>query len=141
MNPFVDKYKINYPIVLGTPEVVQQYGNFQFYPTTFAIDKEGNIAGMQIGMLSKEALEQKVKSLISVTMPEKVPPAQPSSTEQQVSVETKLSTDKIQVGSTARIAIQLKIEKDWHVNSHTPTFDYLIGTNIQSSAEKRIHPL
>ncbi len=31
-------------------------------------------------------------------------------------------------GSTARIAALVSIEHGWHVNSHTPTFDYLIPT-------------
>jgi thiol:disulfide interchange protein DsbD len=54
--------------------------------------------------------------------------AQFSSTAKQVSVETKLSTEKIQSGQTTQIAIILKINEGWHVNSHKPTFDYLIGT-------------
>ena len=31
-------------------------------------------------------------------------------------------------GSTARIAALVSIEQGWHVNSHKPTFDYLIPT-------------
>jgi suppressor for copper-sensitivity B len=31
-------------------------------------------------------------------------------------------------GSTARVAVLVSIEKEWHVNSHKPTFDYLIPT-------------
>ncbi len=33
-------------------------------------------------------------------------------------------------GDGARIAVELDIERDWHVNSHEPTFDYLIPTEV-----------
>lgn len=62
--PYMEKVKINYPVVLGTEKVVQQYGGIEAIPTTFMIDKNGYIAGRQVGGLSKEALEQKLKSLL-----------------------------------------------------------------------------
>ena len=33
-------------------------------------------------------------------------------------------------GEEARLAIELDIEHEWHVNSHEPTFDYLIATEV-----------
>jgi thioredoxin:protein disulfide reductase len=54
--------------------------------------------------------------------------AQTSSSAKQVSLEIKVSADKIVPGGTAQVAIILKINEGWHINSHTPTFDYLIGT-------------
>jgi suppressor for copper-sensitivity B len=33
-----------------------------------------------------------------------------------------------EAGGTARIGARVTIEKEWHVNSHKPTFDYLIPT-------------
>ncbi len=62
--PFIEKAKMNYPIVLGTAEVVQLYGGIEAIPTTFIVDKNGYIAGRQVGLLSKELLEQKLKSLL-----------------------------------------------------------------------------
>jgi len=62
--PFIKETKINYPVVLGSEKEVQQYGNFESIPTSFIIDKNGYIAGRQIGLLSKDALEKKLKSLL-----------------------------------------------------------------------------
>jgi thiol:disulfide interchange protein DsbD len=139
VNPFVEKYKMNFPVVLGTMEVVRQYGGIEGIPTTFIVDKDGNVAGMQVGMLSKEALEQKVNSLLSVPLPvKKKVPVKPPITELRVNVEVKLSTDKVQAGGSAQVALQLKIEKDWHVNSHTPTFDYLIGTKFELQSQEGV---
>jgi thioredoxin:protein disulfide reductase len=56
---------------------------------------------------------------------------QPASTSRQTSVQTFLSSDKTPIGSTLQIAFQLKISDGWHVNSHAPTFDYLIGTLVE----------
>ena len=64
VKPFVDKNKINYPIVLGSMDIVQQYGGIQGIPTTFFVDKNGDVADMQVGMLSKERLEQKLILLL-----------------------------------------------------------------------------
>src|SRR6185436_19837307 len=33
-------------------------------------------------------------------------------------------------GETARIAAKVTVEAGWHVNSNTPTFDYLIPTKL-----------
>ena len=62
--PYIKESKMNYPVVLGTTEVVRQYGGIEAIPTTFIVDKKGYIAGTQVGVLSKTALEQKLKSLL-----------------------------------------------------------------------------
>jgi len=61
---------------------------------------------------------------------------QSSSTVQQVSAAAILSTDKIQAGSTIQAALQLKINDGWHINSHTPTFDYLISTTFELQSKE-----
>lgn len=63
--PFMEQYKVNYPVVYGTNEVVVNYGYIQAIPTTFIIDKKGNIADMQVGLVPKASLVNKIKSLIA----------------------------------------------------------------------------
>ena len=57
---FVDKYKINYPVVLETKDttekLVDDYQPGQFIPTTIVIDKQGRIRNKQVGQMSKEML-------------------------------------------------------------------------------------
>jgi len=62
--PYIEEAKMNYLVVLGSEKVIQQYGGIKAIPTTFIIDKKGYIAGSQVGLLSKELVEQKLKSLL-----------------------------------------------------------------------------
>lgn len=54
-----------------------------------------------------------------------------SSTASKVQMSVHGSTDLIPAGASARIALALTIEDSWHVNSHTPTYDYLIATALE----------
>jgi thiol:disulfide interchange protein DsbD len=56
--------------------------------------------------------------------------AQPAETSAHVGIDTKLSVDKVAPGSNFQAVVILHIAEGWHVNSHTPTHDYLIGTNL-----------
>ena len=57
---FVEKYKINYPVVLEsrktTEKVIADYEPGQYIPTTIVIDKQGRIRGKQVGQMDKALL-------------------------------------------------------------------------------------
>ncbi len=55
----------------------------------------------------------------------------PSSSAGKVKAESKLSVDKAAAGSTFKAAVILTIAEAWHVNSNTPTYDYLIATSLE----------
>lgn len=61
VTPFVKRYQISYPVVLGNAKVARAWGNIEAIPTTFIVDKSGNIVDKHIGMMSKEALTAKLK--------------------------------------------------------------------------------
>jgi len=62
VKPFVEKYKINYPVVLDNGSVARAYGNISAIPTTFIVDKEGNLVDRHIGLMKREMLESLIKS-------------------------------------------------------------------------------
>ncbi len=61
---FVKDYGINYPIVYGDDKVVISYGGIQSIPTSFVVDKTGNVADMHVGLVSKETYTNKIKELL-----------------------------------------------------------------------------
>src|SRR5512146_1409869 len=56
--------------------------------------------------------------------------SQGSATSRHVRFETQLSVDKVARGSDFQAVLNVHIADGWHVNSHTPTHDYLIGTEL-----------
>lgn len=64
VNPFLKKFPVSYPIVIGDGKLVEAYGNFDAIPTTFLVDKSGAIVKRHIGYLSKEDLEKEIKPLL-----------------------------------------------------------------------------
>jgi len=65
IQPFIDHFGINYPIVMGTMEVVIAYGNIQAIPTSFIIDGERNIVRKHVGLVPKETLVKEINSLLN----------------------------------------------------------------------------
>jgi thiol:disulfide interchange protein DsbD len=49
----------------------------------------------------------------------------------KVQTESKLSVDKVPAGSSFKAAVILNLAQGWHINSNTPTYDYLIGTALE----------
>ncbi len=61
---FIGQFGINYPIVMGTPEVVAAFGGVEGIPTTFILDRQGNIAGKHVGYAPKSDFENTIKKLL-----------------------------------------------------------------------------
>ena len=64
IQPFIDYFGINYPIVLGTIDVVVAYGNIQAIPTSFIIDRERNIVNKYVGLVPKATIVKEIKTLL-----------------------------------------------------------------------------
>ena len=69
---FSEKYKINYPVVLGNVNVTQDYGGIRAIPTTFVIDRKGNIKEKYVGYQPRATFEKAVKRLLE-EVSEKLP--------------------------------------------------------------------
>ena len=54
---FAEKFGINYPIVMGTPEVQDSFGEMDGIPTTFIIDRSGKIRDRKVGSMPEEEFE------------------------------------------------------------------------------------
>jgi cytochrome c biogenesis protein CcmG/thiol:disulfide interchange protein DsbE len=58
---FVDKNKVNYPILLYNMEVIRAYGGITGIPTTFIVNQMGEIVNKFVGFPGDEAFENEIK--------------------------------------------------------------------------------
>jgi cytochrome c biogenesis protein CcmG/thiol:disulfide interchange protein DsbE len=64
LNPFVRHYGITYPVVLGTREVVVDYGGIKGIPTSFLVDRNGVVTEHFVGLRPWRVLEKSVMELL-----------------------------------------------------------------------------
>jgi peroxiredoxin len=68
LKPFGDKYKVNYPLLVGDGrndiKGPRGYNAAWGLPKTFVIGRDGNICKTHVGLSVKEHFEQQIKSLL-----------------------------------------------------------------------------
>ena len=64
LGPFAKQFGILYPILLGTREVVMDYGEIKGVPTSFFIDRKGCVAEQFIGVRPAHVLERTIVELL-----------------------------------------------------------------------------
>lgn len=57
---FAKKFGINYQLVMGDENTVAAFGGFSAIPTTFLIDRDGNIRDVKTGALPTEVYEKTI---------------------------------------------------------------------------------
>jgi thiol-disulfide isomerase/thioredoxin len=66
VKPYLERYRVNYRVVMGTPEVADLYGGVESLPTTFLLDREGRVARTHIGLVSKKDYQDDIDQLLGV---------------------------------------------------------------------------
>ena len=64
VEPFAKRFGINYELVMGDREVTDQFGGVRVIPTTFLIDRDGQVRHRKEGMMEREDYEPLVRSLL-----------------------------------------------------------------------------
>ncbi|HEY7304956.1 MAG TPA: redoxin domain-containing protein [Bryobacteraceae bacterium] len=65
VKPYIAEHKINYRVLLGNDSVSQLYGGLDALPTTFIIDRDGNIAyPPHIGLVGKNEYLSEIQGLL-----------------------------------------------------------------------------
>ena len=64
VKPYIEKKKLNYRVVVGTEELSTLYGGLDSLPTTFILDRQGRIAAMHVGLVSKSEYQKDIVSLL-----------------------------------------------------------------------------
>ncbi len=65
VTPFVKQNALNYRVTVGNDRVAQLYGGIDSLPSTFLIDREGRIACVHLGLVSKRDYEAEILQLIA----------------------------------------------------------------------------
>jgi thiol-disulfide isomerase/thioredoxin len=60
---WADEHKINYPVVMLTPELEKMFPGISALPTSFIVDKESRIVQKHVGMLSARTTEYEARAL------------------------------------------------------------------------------
>ncbi len=63
---FARDMKMNYPVLLGTPDIAMRYGGIDGIPTTFVIDRKGMIANRFEGFRPADVFDREIRKLLSV---------------------------------------------------------------------------
>jgi peroxiredoxin len=64
VRPFTDKFELNFPVVVGSDEMADQFGGVAALPTTFIIDKEGRIVNSHMGLVGRGEYEEDIEALL-----------------------------------------------------------------------------
>lgn len=61
---FIEKNNVNYPIVMADKNTPDLFGGVEAIPTTFIIDREGQIVNKHEGQTEKSEFESEIKKLL-----------------------------------------------------------------------------
>jgi thiol-disulfide isomerase/thioredoxin len=62
---FMEKHGVNYPMVMGDDAAVAQFGGVEAIPTTFLIDRSGQIRDRKVGAMPAAEYERKIAALMN----------------------------------------------------------------------------
>lgn len=60
----IEKYRINYPVLLADDEVIEGFGGVTGIPVTFLVNRQGEIVKKYLGYVEHDVLEKEIKSLL-----------------------------------------------------------------------------
>ena len=60
----VKQLNLDYPVLVGDDKVAKDYGNVEVVPTTFIIDRQGNVVEKIVGSRSKEDFMKIIRPLL-----------------------------------------------------------------------------
>ena len=65
LKTLIDKYEINYPVLLAEPFVTKSFGGVSGIPVTFLVNRKGQIVKKYLGYVSHDHLEEEIKNMLA----------------------------------------------------------------------------
>lgn len=69
---FAEKIGMNYPIVMGSDGISEEYGGIPDLPTTFVVDPEGRVVQKHVGLYPKEVYDEEIHALLGEPVQAKI---------------------------------------------------------------------
>jgi peroxiredoxin len=63
VRPFLKTHKLNYPVILGSEALAQQYA-LDNMPMTILIGRDGKVAATHVGVVDREGCDREIRSLL-----------------------------------------------------------------------------
>lgn len=64
VKPFMEKFNVTYPMFIDDGTIMDKYGPTMGIPTSYIIDKQGDLRYFSVGALTKKELEPRLKKLL-----------------------------------------------------------------------------
>lgn len=65
---FTRSYKMSYPVSIAPPDLIKDYGPIDAIPTTFIVNKDGDIVSKHVGSMTPGQLESIIKPLLGLAV-------------------------------------------------------------------------
>jgi peroxiredoxin len=65
VKPFLERKKVNYPVILGNDQVAELFGGLQAIPLTLVIDRAGRVAAVHAGLCRRDEYESDVNAVLN----------------------------------------------------------------------------
>lgn len=65
VKPFMEKYDVNYPMFIDDGSIMDKYGPTMGIPTTYIVNKKGNLQYFAVGALTQKELEPRINRLLN----------------------------------------------------------------------------
>ena len=65
VHEFYDKFKMNYPVAMGSAKVAEQFGGVLGLPVSFLIGRDGRIYARHVGETAASVFEAEIKQLLA----------------------------------------------------------------------------
>ena len=69
---FAERFGISYPIVMGSAELIREYGGVPALPTSFVVNKHGQVVQKHEGSLPPAMIENEIRALLGLSVDGKV---------------------------------------------------------------------